>query len=75
MTFFPRHPILRVVATAWLLASVVMLIVTLARPEIGLNERAALSSLVPLYFSASLSGTSACWHSTGSRWSSTLRPT
>ncbi len=50
MTFFPRHPILRVVATAWLLASVVMLIVTLARPEIGLNERAALSSLVPLYF-------------------------
>jgi len=50
MTAFPRHPVLRIVATAWLLASVVMLIITFARPEIGLNERAALSSLVPLYF-------------------------
>jgi hypothetical protein len=50
MTLFPRHPILRIVATAWLLASVVMLLATLLRPEIGLNDRAALSSLVPLYF-------------------------
>ena len=50
MKIFPRHPILRIVATAWLLASIVMLLVTLARPEIGLNDRAALSGLVPLYF-------------------------
>ena len=50
MKIFPRHPILRIVATAWLLASIAMLLVTLLRPEIGLNERAALSSLVPLYF-------------------------
>ncbi|MBI3042247.1 MAG: hypothetical protein HYY78_05415 [Betaproteobacteria bacterium] len=50
MTVFPRHPILRVVATAWLLVAAVLLLVTLLRPEIGLNERAALSSLVPLYF-------------------------
>jgi hypothetical protein len=50
ITLFPRHPVLRIVATAWLLASVVMLLVTLLRPELGLNERAALSSLVPLYF-------------------------
>ncbi len=50
MKIFPRHPILRIVATVWLLAAVVMLLVTLSRPEIGLNERAALSSLVPLYF-------------------------
>ena len=46
----PQHPVLRVAATAWLLAAVVMLLVTLLRPEIALNERAALSSLVPLYF-------------------------
>ena len=50
MTLFPRHPVLRLVATAWLLASVVLLSVTLLRPEIQANERAALSSLVPLYF-------------------------
>ena len=50
MTVFPRHPLLRVVATAWLLVAAVLLLVTLLRPEIGLNERAALSSLVPLYF-------------------------
>ena len=50
MTLFPRHPVLRIVATAWLLASVVTLVVVLARPEIQANERAALSSLVPLYF-------------------------
>jgi hypothetical protein len=34
----------------WLLAAAVMLVVTLLRPEIQGNERAALSSLVPLYF-------------------------
>lgn len=50
MTFYPRHPVLRIVATVWLLASVVMLVVVLLRPEIQANERAALSSLVPLYF-------------------------
>jgi uncharacterized protein YqjF (DUF2071 family) len=50
MTFFPRHPILRVVAVLWLLAAVVLLLATLLRPEIQANERAALSSLVPLYF-------------------------
>ncbi len=47
---FPRHPILRLVATAWLLASVVLLAVTLLRPEIQANDRVALSSLVPMYF-------------------------
>ncbi len=50
MTLLPRHPLLRIVATLWLLAAVVLLLVTLLRPEIQANERAALSSLVPLYF-------------------------
>ncbi len=50
MSFIPRHPVLRVVATLWLLAAVVLLLFTLLRPEIQSNERAALSSLVPLYF-------------------------
>lgn len=50
MTLFPRHTVLRIVATVWLLASVVMLLVTLLRPEAGLNDRAALAGLVPLYF-------------------------
>jgi hypothetical protein len=50
MTFLPRHPVLRIIATLWLLAAVVLLLVTLLRPEIQANDRAALSSLVPLYF-------------------------
>ncbi len=50
MAAFPRHPFLRVIAVLWLLAAIVMLVVTLLRPEIGPNERSALSSLVPLYF-------------------------
>jgi len=50
MTLVPRHPVLRIVATAWLIASAVLLVVTLLRPEVGLNDRAALSGLVPLYF-------------------------
>ena len=50
MTFFPRHPVLRIVATLWLIAAMVLLLVTLLRPEIQANDRAALSSLVPLYF-------------------------
>jgi hypothetical protein len=46
----PRHPVLRIVATLWLLAAVVLLLVTLLRPELQANDRAALSGLVPLYF-------------------------
>ena len=37
-------------ATAWLLASVVFIVITLLRPEMQANDRAALSTLVPLYF-------------------------
>ena len=50
VTFFPRHPVIRIVATLWLLAAAVLLLVTLLRPEVHANDRAALSSLVPLYF-------------------------
>jgi hypothetical protein len=50
MTFFPRNPIMRAVATAWLLASVVMLTFTLLRPDISGNERSALVYLTPLYW-------------------------
>ena len=50
MSFIPRHPVLRIVATLWLLAAVVLLLVTLLRPEMQANDRVALSSLVPLYF-------------------------
>ncbi len=50
MTYFPRHPGSRIVATLWLLAAVVMLLVMLLRPEAQANERAALSGLMPLYF-------------------------
>lgn len=50
MTLWPRHPALRVAAVAWLLASIVLITVTLLRPEAQANERAALSGLVPLYF-------------------------
>lgn len=46
----PRHPILRIVAAGWLLASIALLAVTLLRPELQANDRAALSTLVPLYF-------------------------
>jgi hypothetical protein len=49
-TFFQRHPLLRIVATAWLLASVVMLIATLLRPELYGNDRAGLAWLTPLYW-------------------------
>ena len=41
---------LRAAAAAWMLASVVMLVVTLLRPEMQANLRTALSSLLPLYF-------------------------
>ena len=50
MTFFPRHPVIRLVATAWLLASVVMLTFTLLRPDISGNDRSALVYLTPLYW-------------------------
>jgi hypothetical protein len=50
MTFFPRNPVMRAVATAWLLASVVMLTFTLLRPDISGNERSALVYLTPLYW-------------------------
>ena len=50
MTFFPRHPVMRLVATAWLLASVVMLTFTLLRPDISGNGRSALVYLTPLYW-------------------------
>jgi hypothetical protein len=50
MTFFPRNPVMRAVATAWLLASVVMLMFTLLRPDIFGNDRSALVYLTPLYW-------------------------
>lgn len=56
MTAFPRHPVVRVVAMLWLLAALAMLLVTLLRPEIGPNDRTALSTLVPLYFLSLPSG-------------------
>jgi len=50
MAFFPRNPGIRLVATAWLLASVVMLTFTLLRPDISGNDRSALVYLTPLYW-------------------------
>ena len=50
VTWFPRHFALRIIAVAWMLVAVVLLVVMLLRPEAQANELAALSSLVPLYF-------------------------
>ena len=50
MTLFPRHRVLRPVATAWLLAAVVTLVVTLLRPDVYGTGRAALVHLTPLYW-------------------------
>jgi len=50
MAFFPRNPGMRLVATAWLLTSVVMLTLTLLRPDISGNDRSALVYLTPLYW-------------------------
>jgi hypothetical protein len=50
MTLFPRNAYLRLLATAWLLASVVMLTVTLLRPDISGSDRSALVYLTPLYW-------------------------
>jgi hypothetical protein len=52
MTLFPRHPAVRITATAWLLASVVLLTLTLLRPDISGNDRSALKLLTPLYWLA-----------------------
>lgn len=50
MALFPRRTVMRLVATAWLLASVVMLTLTLLRPDIWGNDRSALVYLTPLYW-------------------------
>jgi hypothetical protein len=52
MTIVPRHPWMRLAATAWLLASVVLLTVTLLRPDITGDSRSALVALTPLYWLA-----------------------
>ena len=56
MGAFPRHPFMRVMAALWLLAAVAMLLATLLRAEMGPNDRAALATLVPLYFLSLPSG-------------------
>jgi hypothetical protein len=50
LTLLPRHRVTRLVATLWLLASVVMLTATLLRPDIHGSDRAALVYLTPLYW-------------------------
>ena len=50
MIVWPRHRALRIVAAAWLLAAVVMLMATLLRPDVWGNDRAALVWLTPLYW-------------------------
>jgi hypothetical protein len=52
MTLLPRHPALRLTATVWLLASVLMLTFTLLRPDITGGSRSALVYLTPLYWLA-----------------------
>lgn len=47
---FPRHPVLRIAATAWTLAAAVMLTATLLRPEVYGGDRTALTGLTPLYW-------------------------
>jgi hypothetical protein len=41
---------MRVALAVWLLAAVALLVTSLARPEMQADERAALSTLVPLYW-------------------------
>jgi hypothetical protein len=41
---------LRAALVAWLLVAIVLLAVTLLRPDMQADERSALSTLVPLYF-------------------------
>ena len=50
MTLIPRHPVMRLAATAWMFASVVLLALTLLRPDISGNDRSALVYLTPLYW-------------------------
>lgn len=50
MTSVRARAVLRVALALWLLIAVVLLVVTLLRPEIQADERAALATLVPLYF-------------------------
>lgn len=50
MKLLPRHPFTRLAAKLWLLASLAMLVVTFARPEIQGGDRSALVYLTPLYF-------------------------
>lgn len=50
MTLLPRHRALRLAAAAWLLAVIVMLVVTLLRPDVYGTERTALVYLTPLYW-------------------------
>jgi hypothetical protein len=50
VTFVPRHHLTRVAAALWLLASLVLLIVTLLRPDVHGSDRAALAYLTPLYW-------------------------
>ena len=52
MILFPRHPAMRLTATAWLLASVLLLTFTLLRPDITGGSRSALVYLTPLYWLA-----------------------
>ena len=47
---WPRHRVTRIAAVVWLLASAVMLIVTLLRPDIDGGDRTALVYLTPLYW-------------------------
>ena len=50
MSLFPQHRFLRIAAAVWLILAAALLAAMLLRPELVLNERRALSTLVPLYF-------------------------
>jgi hypothetical protein len=50
MTIFPRHPVMRLAATAWLIASALMLTFTLLRSDLTGSDHSALVYLTPLYW-------------------------
>ncbi len=50
MSLLPKHPASRIAALLWLLACVAFLMWTLLKPDIYVEERSALSRLVPVYF-------------------------
>ena len=50
LSLLPQHRLTRIAATCWLLASVILLAVTLLRPDIHGGDRAALVYLTPLYW-------------------------